>query len=141
MNDDRRTAILDIVEPHARLSTISQVTTGAQQASQDDQEVIEHGRCRISRKPQMMLGFRKCSGEIDVLPYATLTRIRSEDTSRSMRLCFSQGEVLIEGEELTQLFHYVCEHRVLEIAESDRTDCLSSRSAMHVSTIKMQFSE
>lgn len=141
MSDDRRTDILDIVEPQARLSTMSTISSRVQPHSTDGQEeVIDEGRCRISRRPQMMIGFRKCSGEIDVLPYAMLTRIRSEDTSRSMRLCFSQGEVLIEGEELTQLFHYLCEHRVLEIAESDRTDCLSSRSAMHVSKISMNLS-
>lgn len=140
MSDDRPKDIFDLVEPSARLSTLSNVTTGANSSDSDD-DVVEENRCRISRRPQMMLGFRTCNGEIDVLPYSMLTRIRSEDSSRTMRLSFSHGDVMIEGEQLTRLFHYLCEHRVLEIAESDRTDCLSSQNEMIVSAITLKFGE
>lgn len=141
MNDDRRTNIFDVVETDTHQSAISKFTTGTRQTSDDESEVIEESRCRVSRRAQMMLGFRKCNGEIEVLPYSMLTRIRSEDTSLRMQLTFTHGEVIIEGEQLTRLFHYLCEHRVLEIAESDRTDCLASQNEMVVSAITMKFGE
>lgn len=138
MSDSRPKDISDLMEPRAHVATVSKVTSA--NASDTDEDLTE-GRCRISRKPQMMLGFRKCNGEIDVLPYSMLARIRSEETSRAMTLTFPRGDVKIEGEHLTSLFHYLCEHRVLEIAESDRTECLSSQNEVTVTAITIRFGE
>lgn len=100
-------------------------------------EYTAFARGRIGRRPQMMLAFRKCSGETLAVAYSLLTRIRSDDPDRGFAMTFGETEVKIEGEKLTQLFHYVCEHRALEIVEADRTIIMAAEVAPVVSKIQL----
>ena len=98
----------------------------ADNVGSDDEPIDMVGSCRFARRPQMMLSFCKASGEADVYPYALLGRVRSLDPNRSFELFFPGIRVKVEGQRLQRLFHYVCEHRVLTISESNRSDALAA---------------
>ena len=138
MSDNQRTDIPNLVEEGSRF-----VRTKPSGNTTDDagEEIDEVGRCRIARRPQMMVSFRKCNGVVDVLPYSMLSRIRSDDTHQLLRLSFPVGEIVIEGDQLTPLFHYLCEHRVLEVVESDRAEAMRTSSDIKVTGITMRFGE
>ncbi|GAB5440116.1 MAG: hypothetical protein Fues2KO_04650 [Fuerstiella sp.] len=85
----------------------------------DDYQAFSHGR--IGRRPQMMIAFRRCNGETLVFPYASLLSIVSADPDTGFKLRFVEAQITITGQHLTRLFHTICEHRVLDIVEADRT--------------------
>ena len=90
----------------------------------ESDDAIHEAQCRIGRRPQMMIAFRKCSGQVVVRPYSMLQGIESDDADRSFRMDFANLRVTIVGENLQQMFDYACEHRVLQIRESDRTEAI-----------------
>ena len=83
----------------------------------------------------MMICFRKCSGEVTVFAYFLLMRIQSENTDRAFTITFGDIKVSIEGENLTALFHYIREHRAVEIVEADRTVVMTANGECIVSKI------
>lgn len=132
MNDSRPSSIMDLVVSAERLSSTQSNASGV------PEDTTEQGRCRIARRPQMMVAFRRCNGVVTVLPYSSLSRIQSDDSDSVLQLNFPAVEVRIEGERLTRLFHYLCEHRVLEIAESDRAECMNDSTQIAVSRIDLE---
>ena len=83
-----------------------------------------------------MISFRKCDGSVEVFPYSMLSRIHSSNPDQHFRMTFSVNEVSIEGVNLKQLFHYICQHRATEVVEANRAivmategDCCISRIA------------
>lgn len=86
---------------------------------------------RVGRKPQMMIRFRKASGQTKVYAYSMLTEIDSENPDEAFTLTFGMSKVEIHGQNLQRLFDYVCEHRAQEVSEPDRADQFS------IATVKM----
>ena len=133
--NSRNDSINDLLQPRGRLAQLSKGDTArsdSEKATSD--EYVAFARGRVGTRPQMMLAFRKCSGEMTVFAYSLLIRIRTENTNRGFMMSFADTDVRIEGENLTPLFHYVREHRAVEIVEADRTvlmqaegECLVSR--------------
>ena len=127
--------INDLLEPRSRLA---QLTRADARRTDDDttptDEYTAFACGRVGTRPQMMICFRKCSGEVTGFAYSLLTKIRSENPDRGFTLTFNDTEVRLEGENLLPLFHYLREHRAVEIVEADRTvlmqaegECLVSR--------------
>ena len=108
-------------------------------AAAEESELDTLGSCRFARRPQMMLAFRKSSGEFEVFAYSMLCRIRSEDPARSFELRFAATTVTVTGENMMRLFEYVCEHRMLRIVESDRVAAFANNSASVPSVHRIEF--
>ncbi|MEZ6033191.1 MAG: hypothetical protein R3C17_08875 [Planctomycetaceae bacterium] len=128
--------ISDLLQPRARLAQLARGDTRRtdEESATATDEYTAFARGRVGTRPQMMICFRKCSGEVTVFAYSMLTRIQSDNTNRGFTITFGDTKVCIEGENLTPLFHYVREHRAVEILETERTvfltaegDCLVSR--------------
>lgn len=140
MSDSRPQNIIDLVSPDQQIRGHDEANiAGRTEVTHEQTQRI--GRCRIGRHSQMMLAIRLCSGEVEVFPYATLSRIRSSDTDSELRLSFCIGDVIIEGQNLTRLYHYLCEHRVQELCQSNRTECMTSNDEPCVHSITMQLRE
>lgn len=135
MSDSRPQSIIDLISPTQQIQRPSMKTEKLHTSSEEGQMM---GRCRIARQSQMMLAIRLCSGEVEVLPYATLARIRSDDSDQKLRLSFMVGQIVIEGERLTRIFHYLCEHRVQELCQSDRSECLTENEDVCIHSIVMK---
>lgn len=75
---------------------------------------------RIGNRPQLMLIFRKASGEVLVFSYLSLTEIRAPNPEKGFTANFSGTKVVVAGEHLGKLFQLLCVHRVAEIVEADR---------------------
>ena len=128
--------INDLLEPRSRLAQLARPDA---RRSDDDttptDEYTAFARGRIGTRPQMMICFRKCSGEVTVFAYSLLVRIQSDNPDRGFTLTFSDTKVTIEGENLTPLFHYLREHRAVEIVEADRTELMQAEGECVVSRI------
>jgi hypothetical protein len=129
--------ISDLLQPRGR---IAQFTRGDNRRTDEEtttapDEYTAFARGRVGTRPQMMICFRKCSGEVTVFAYSLLTRIHSENPDRGFSMNFSDTKVTLEGENLTPLFHYLREHRAAEIVEAERTVVLSSEGECVVSRI------
>lgn len=123
MGDNSRT-INDILVPQRRFSeSVKPDRESSSEETPDEYTAFAHGR--VGRRPQMMVAFRKCSGQVEVFAYSRLTQIRSENPNRGFTLLFGDREVTIEGQELATLFRYLCEHRAVEIIEADRPGLMS----------------
>ena len=92
-------------------------------------------RGRVGIRPQMMICFRNCSGEVTVFAYSLLTRIHSENPDRGFTLTFGDTKVTLEGQNLTPLFHYIREHRTVEVVEAERTVVMQTEGECVVSRI------
>jgi len=108
--------------------SVSRVTRSSQaeppQSDSAADEIVNEAQCRIGRRPQMMIVFRKCSGRVVVRPYSMLQGIETDDSERSFRMDFPNLQVTISGDKLQRLFEYACQHRVTEIREAGRTEAL-----------------
>ena len=93
-------------------------------ANQDEFEHTPVGR--VSRRPSMMLIIQKCTGEGEAFAYAHLRRVKFDNPDLGFVLMFGDTEVAIIGRNLTQTFHYVCEHRQLELFEADRVNQMNA---------------
>jgi hypothetical protein len=125
MNTDADT-IADLLPPRSRHVQFARPEPRRQDDAAAADEYTAFARGRVGTRPQMMICFRKCSGEVSVFAYSMLTRIYSENPDQGFTLCFHEIEVHIEGENLLQLFQYLREHRAVEIVEAERTVVMSS---------------
>lgn len=127
-----------LMQPSGRLQEITSSTSGA--AVHDaENDIAEESCCRISRRPTMMIAFRKCSGEVEVLPYSMLTRITSDDTETGFTLIFNTTEIQVTGTNLLRLFHYLCEQRVMELRECSRGEALLECIASEATVARIEF--
>lgn len=90
---------------------------------------------RVSNRPQMMLLLRQCTGEVTVYPYSLLLQMHSKDPSKEFTMTFGDHKVQIEGENLTPLFNYLCQHRATEIVEASRAELLNSGGSAGIAKI------
>jgi hypothetical protein len=127
--------IADLLPPRSRHVQFARPEPRRQDDAAAADEYTAFARGRVGTRPQMMICFRKCSGEVYVLAYSLLTKIHSENPDRSFTLSFSDTQVRIEGENLIQLFHYVREHRAAEITEAERTVVMSAEGECVVSRV------
>jgi hypothetical protein len=132
----RADTISELLQPRGR---IAQLTRGDARRTDDEatptEEYTAFARGRVGTRPQMMICFKRCSGEVIVFAYSLLTRIRSENPDRGFTLTFSETEVRVEGEHLLALFHYLREHRAAEIVEADRSVVLQAEGECVVTRI------
>ena len=98
-------------------------------------EYTAFARGRVGTRPQMMICFRKCSGEVNVFAYSLLTKIHSDNPERGFAISFNETVVRLEGENMLMLFNYIREHRAVEIVEADRTVLMTSEGECVVSRI------
>ena len=130
---DNSLSIHDLVRPSGELTEVT--STFAAEIPSEHTEIIEIARCRISRRPSMMVAFTKCDGQVLTLPYATLSAISSADVTSNFTLRFTRSDIQIRGKNLTRLFHYLCEHRVMELRESSRDVAFSAGTKSIVESI------
>ncbi len=87
----------------------------------DDDDALAAFRCgRIGTRPQLMIVFRKSSGEVFAFSYAHLDKIHAHDVSRGFTLDFGDAVVAVAGRNLERLFRCVCDHKAAEIAAEGR---------------------
>ena len=98
-------------------------------------EYTAFARGRVGTRPQMMICFRKCSGEVNVFAYSLLTKIHSDNPDRGFAMSFNDTVVRLEGENMLMLFNYIREHRAVEIVEADRTVLMTAEDECVVSRI------
>lgn len=131
MNDSH--TLSDLLEPRSNFADKAKPARTETEATEQDYSAFARGR--VGRRPQMMLAFQKCTGEVEVFAYSTLRRIQSRDPDRGFAINFGDVELTIEGQNLMQLFHYVCEHRAVEIVEAERTVVMSAEGESFVTRI------
>jgi hypothetical protein len=123
-------------QPRARQA---QLARGDARRSDEDSvsadEYTAFARGRVGTRPQMMICFRKCSGEVNVFAYSLLTKIHSDNPNRGFAIAFNDTVVRLEGENMLVLFDYIREHRAVEIVEADRTVLMTAEGECVVSRI------
>ncbi len=130
--------INDLLQPRGRLAQLAQRDNRRpddEASTSTANEYTAFARGRVGTRPQMMICFRKCTGEVTVFAYSLLTKIHSENPGRGFSMTFGDTKVTVEGENLTPLFHYVREHRAVEIVEADRTVLIQAEGECVVSKI------
>jgi hypothetical protein len=127
--------IANLLPPRSRHVQFARPEPRRQDDTATAEEYTAFARGRVGPRPQMMICFRKCSGEVAVFPYSLLTRIHSENSDRNFSMTFNDTKVTIEGENLTSLFHYVREHRAVEVVEAERTAVMATEGECVVSRI------
>ena len=136
---DRPDTIADLLKTRPEVTQFSHTSskpTETQPPADDD--YVAFARGRVGLRPHMMLTFRKCSGEVEALPYSMLIRICSNDADKGFTLHFGSQTVIVEGHGLTQLFRYLCEYRAVETVESDRTAALDGTAKSVVTAIRTE---
>jgi hypothetical protein len=133
--NDKRSTIVDLLKPGSEVTDSSIQATDSRDKTVDETEYEAFSHGRIGRRPQMMIVFRKCSGEVVAYPYSMLSRIRSEDVDRGFTLSFAGTDIIIEGRQLARLFNYVCEHRAAEIIELDRAEAMAESAECVVTRV------
>ncbi len=127
---DSGDSILDLLQPRSSLTELSRPAALVESTVSAESDYVAFGHGRVGRRPQMMIAFRRCSGEIEVFPYSMLRKIQTEDPDRGFHLSFGETEVLVRGRGLIQLFRYVCEHRAVEMVEADRASTLGDMECL-----------
>jgi hypothetical protein len=129
--------IADLLPPRSRHVQFARPEPRRAEETTTAEEYTAFARGRVGTRPQMMICFRKCSGEVFVFAYSMLTRIRSEDLERGFAMSFGDTEVRLEGNNLLPLFNYVREHRTAEIVEAERTVVMQAQGECVVSKISV----
>ena len=132
---DRTESIVQILNTRNRTSHASNVveSDNTDPATNDDYTPFALGR--VSSRPQMMLVLKKCTGEVTAYAYSLLTKVHAIDPSKGFTLTFGDAKIQIDGNNLSQLFSYVCQHRAVEIIEADRSTLFQLKNETLVSTI------
>jgi len=134
---DRPDTIADLLKPRPEFTQFNHTSSKPTETPPPADDVA-FGHGRVGLRLRMMLTFRKCSGEVEVLPYSMLMRICSDDADKGFTLHFGSQTVLVESHGLTQLFRYFCEYRAVEIVESDRTAALDGAAKSVVTAIRIE---
>lgn len=132
---NNQTELADLLEPQRKFAARAKPETLTRGADAAD-DYVACGLASIGRRPQMMIAFKKCDGQVEVFPYSMLTRIRSTNPDRRFTLVFPGLKISIAGEKLERLFHYVCEHRARELVEADRAVGFVEQGECLISAIK-----
>jgi len=131
-------SITDLLQPRGHLAQLARSETRRTDdapATGSGEEYTAFARGRVGTRPQMMVCFRKCTGEVNVFAYSLLTRIHSENPARGFSMNFGDTKVTLEGQNLTPLFHYMREHRAVEIVEAERTVVMTADGECVVSRV------
>jgi hypothetical protein len=104
-------------------------------ASTKDEEYQAYAKGRVGNKAQLTLIFRKADGSVRAFTYTHLFSIVAQDSATGFEVTFSRERITIKGHNLAELFRFLCEHRVSEIAEADRSEALSTNGEPIVETI------
>lgn len=129
--------ISDLLQPRGRLAQLARgdARRTDEETTNATDEYTAFARGRVGTRPQMMICFRKCTGEVTVFAYSLLTRIHSENSDRGFTMTFGDTNVTLEGENLVQLFDYIRQHRAVEVVEAERTVVMTAEGECVVSRI------
>lgn len=102
-------------------------------------EYTAYGHGRISNRTQLMLLFRLSGKSVLALPYACLMGVEASDPSSGFTLDFGRQRIRIAGKQLEDLLRLVCQHRVAEIREVNRSEMFTvADDSPVVETIEIQ---
>lgn len=122
-------SIKEFLKPQSEVSEIEQIDVVSDTTDGGgDYVAFAHGR--VGRRPQMMIAFRRCCGEVQAFPYSMLRHLQSEEPDRGFCLSFGEVRVTIVGRGLSRLFRYICEHRAVEVVEADRVEALGDENCV-----------
>ncbi|MFN8707501.1 MAG: hypothetical protein ACK526_13455 [Planctomyces sp.] len=127
--------IADLLPPRSKHVQFARPEPRRPEETATAEEYTAFARGRVGTRPQMMISFRKCTGEVFAFAYSMLTKIYSENPDRGFTLFFSDTQVHIEGEHLLQLFHYLIQHRVIEVVETERAMVFQAGGEYFISNI------
>jgi hypothetical protein len=103
-------------------SLLNQGPKAATELASEIDETVEYealANGRIGSRAQLMLVFRKASGEVWAFSYLSLNEIRSPNPEKGFTADFGGVKVVVAGDRLGKLFQMVCLHRAAEIVEAD----------------------
>jgi hypothetical protein len=87
--------------------------------AKDNDEYRAFSFGRIGIRPQLTLLFTKASGEVEGFPYADFRGIWTRDRNAGFTMTFGNRIITVEGQNLKQLFEYICNHRAAEVVLCD----------------------
>jgi hypothetical protein len=87
---------------------------------------------RVGRNAQHVLVFRLADRSVRAFAYSYFFGIESDDPAQGFTIDFGQQKVKIHGRNLEELLWFVCQFRVAEICEADRSQALAADAAAPV---------
>ena len=85
---------------------------------------------RIGNKPQLCVTFEKGDGSCITLSYTHLYAIESECPGMGCKLVFSEHNVIVSGNNLTDLYRFLGDHKIRLIRETPDQTFLQSTLPM-----------
>lgn len=79
---------------------------------EEEREYAAYAQGRVGIRPQLTVTFRQVDGTSYSFAYSHLYRMTSETESGGFVVEFSQHRISVQGRNLTQLFRYLCDHKV-----------------------------
>lgn len=124
MNEDRP-SVRSLLEKAGRSSPAA-TPSSAPAADDSESDYSAYAQGRISRHTQLSLMFRHADGSVRVFAYAYLCGAESTDPAVGFALDFSRHKVNIAGRNLETLLRLICQHRVAEIREAERSQAFAA---------------
>lgn len=109
-----------------KIATVIEGRFTRKEADGEPAEYQAFSFARVGIRPQLTLLLRKASGEVEGFPYADFRGVSAVDENSCFTIRFDTRTVKVEGQNLKQLFQYVCNYRAAEIVEAEAT------AAMHI---------
>jgi len=136
---------MDATKPHlrtlldkpGRANALPPTANAAPADGEDDYTAFAHGR--ISSRPQLTLAFRLADGTAKAFAYGWFYGVEATDPDRCFTLDFTHNKIKVEGRNLENLFRLICQHRVAEVRQADRSQSFQvAADAPIVQTVEIQ---
>jgi len=86
-----------------------------------ENEYTAYANGRVGTRPQLSIIFRKADESAKAFAYSHLYSVETSDPAAGFVVEFSQTRVTIKGRNLEALLRFICQHRVLEVTEAERS--------------------
>lgn len=100
--------------------------------AETEPEYKAYANGRIGRHAQHVLVFRRADRSIRAFAYSYFFGVESDDPALGFTLDFGQQKVKVHGRNLDELFGFVCQFRVAEICEADRSQAFKADASAPV---------
>lgn len=84
---------------------------------EEEDDVKSFSSGRVGSKPQLTVTFRQVDGSSYSFAYSHLYSLMTEAEAGGFIAEFSQHRVIVQGRNLTQLFRYLCDHKIHTVQE------------------------
>ena len=140
MNEtDSKLARQKLAEDKSQSFLSNYAASSSSQKPTDTEEYQAFSFGRVASRSQPMLTFYKNDDYVEAISYANLNRVWTSDIQRELKLDFGDRQVHIEGNNLSDLFHYIVTNRCAEVREQHDKLAMTAKKEMPVvSRIELQ---